>query len=105
MSWTGSPGKSTKSPSFAEQVCVCFEVFSGEHRQTDWVYTALMGTPLDPLVSEFATAEEAEAYDRWFRARVARSLADPRPSIPHDEAMASIRAQLDAKIRDKTRAD
>ena len=64
-----------------------------------------MGTPLDPLVSEFATAEEAEAYDRWFRARVARSLADPRPSIPHDEAMASIRAKLDAKIRDKTRAD
>lgn len=63
-----------------------------------------MSTPLDLLVSEFATAEEAEAYDRWFCAKVARALADPRPAIPHDQAMASIRAKLDAKIREKTRA-
>ncbi|MEX3982807.1 antitoxin [Paraburkholderia sp. EG287A] len=56
-----------------------------------------MSAPLDPLVSEFASAEEAEAYDRWFRAKVEASLADPRPSIPHDEAMASIQAKLDAK--------
>lgn len=78
--------------------------FAGEHGDADRGYTGPMATPLDPLVSEFATAEEAEAYDRWFRAKVARSLADPRPSIPHDEAMARIRAKLDAKIRDKTSA-
>lgn len=62
-------------------------------------HSGTTSTPLDPLVSEFATAEEAEAYDRWFRARVEASLADPRPSIPHDEAMASIRAKLDAELR------
>ncbi|MFM0165666.1 antitoxin [Paraburkholderia sediminicola] len=56
-----------------------------------------MGTPLDPLVSEFATAEEAEAYDRWFRARVARSLADPRPSIPHDQVMAELQDAIEAR--------
>ena len=51
---------------------------------------------LSPLVSEFATVEEAEAYDRWFRDQVQASLDDPRPSIPHDEAMARIRATIEA---------
>lgn len=50
---------------------------------------------LDPIVSEFATTEEAEAYDVWFRAKVERSLADTRPPIPHDEAVARIDAVLD----------
>jgi len=49
---------------------------------------------LSPLVSEFATTEEAEAYDRWFRAQVEASLADPRPGIPHDQAMVQARATV-----------
>lgn len=53
---------------------------------------------LSPIVSEFETEEEAEAYDRWFRAKVEASLADPRPSIPHDEAMARIRRSLEEKF-------
>lgn len=64
-----------------------------------------MSMPLDPLLSAFATAEEAEAYGRWFRAKVEKALADPRPGIPHDEAMASIRHKLEAKIREKTRCN
>lgn len=57
---------------------------------------------LSPLVSEFPTTEEAEAYDRWFRDQVRSSLDDPRPSIPHDEAMARIRATIEAaKLRQK----
>ena len=52
-------------------------------------------TKLSPIVSEFDTEEEAAAYDRWFRARVEASLADPRPPVPHDEAMARIRKHLD----------
>lgn len=63
-----------------------------------------MTTPLDPIVSEFATVEEAEAYDKWFREKVRRSMADTRPRIPHDEAMARIRAKLDAKIKEKERS-
>jgi hypothetical protein len=55
-----------------------------------------MNTPLDPLVSEFATAEEADAYDAWFRAKVDASLADPRPGIPHDQVMAEMHAIIDA---------
>jgi hypothetical protein len=57
--------------------------------------------PLDPLVSEFASEEAAESYDSWFRAKVAASLDDTRPSVPHDEAMARVRATLEAAKRAK----
>jgi len=52
---------------------------------------------LTPIESEFATTEEAEAYDAWFRAQVEASLADPRPGIPHDQVMAELRAIIEAK--------
>jgi hypothetical protein len=45
-----------------------------------------------PIVSEFATPEEAAAYKQWLKEKVAASLADPRPPVPHDEVMAEIRA-------------
>jgi hypothetical protein len=51
---------------------------------------------LSPIESEFATTEEAEAYDRWFRAKVRASLDDPRPGIPHDEVMAEMDAIIAA---------
>lgn len=50
---------------------------------------------LSPIVSEFEAEEEAESYDRWFRAKVERSLADPRPGIPHDQVMAEMRRMLE----------
>lgn len=52
-----------------------------------------------PIASEFATAEEAEAYERWFREKVQASLDDQRPSAPHDEVMAKLREIVDAKRR------
>lgn len=50
--------------------------------------------PLDPIISEFATEEQAASYDRWFRAKVQASLDDPRPSIPHDQVMAEMEAVI-----------
>lgn len=52
---------------------------------------------LSPLVSEFATVEQAEAYLRWLEGKVAASKADGRPSIEHDEAMKRVRAIIEAK--------
>jgi hypothetical protein len=52
---------------------------------------------LDPIEPEFASTEEAEAYDAWFRAKVERSLANPGPGIPHDEAMARVKAVIDKR--------
>jgi len=44
-----------------------------------------MSTALSPLVSEFETAEQETSYTAWLQAKVAASLADSRPAIPHDE--------------------
>lgn len=52
---------------------------------------------LSPIESEFASTEEAEAYDVWFRAKVEKSPADTRPPVPHDEAMAHVKAIIDRK--------
>ncbi len=49
-----------------------------------------------PLDSGFASTEEAEAYDVWFRAKVERSLADTRPPIPHEQVMAEMKALIDS---------
>lgn len=54
-----------------------------------------MSTALSPLVSEFETTEQEASYTEWLRAKVAASLADPRPAIPHDEVMAEMDALID----------
>jgi hypothetical protein len=59
---------------------------------------------LSPLVSEFSTTEEAEAYDRWFRAQVQASFDDPRPAVPHDQAMARIRHTIETAKPTQKRA-
>lgn len=41
------------------------------------------------------TPEEWADYERWFRAKVERSRADPRPGIPHEVVMAEIRRKLE----------
>lgn len=56
-----------------------------------------MNADLSPIESEFATLEEAEAYDLWFCNQVQEAIADPRPSIPHDQVMAEMRALIAAK--------
>lgn len=56
-----------------------------------------MSTGPTPIEPEFATAAEAEAYDRWFKAKVQASLADQRPSAPHDTVMAKMREIIEAK--------
>ncbi len=52
---------------------------------------------LSSIVSEFDSEEAAEAYDKWFKAKVAKSLAHERLVVPHDEAMARVRATIAAR--------
>jgi hypothetical protein len=54
---------------------------------------------LSPLVSEFETVEQAEAYLSWLKAKVAASRADGRPNVAHEEAMKRVRAIIEAKGR------
>lgn len=58
-----------------------------------------MSKVLSPIESQFATAEEAEAYDVWFRAKVQASLDDERQPTPHDQVMAALREIIEAKRR------
>jgi hypothetical protein len=58
-----------------------------------------MSTVLSPIESEFATVAEAEAHDRWFRAKIPASLDDQRPSTPHDQVTAALREIIEAKRR------
>ena len=50
---------------------------------------------LKAIESEFATREDAAAYDAWFRAKVERAMASKEPSIPHDIVMAEMQAIID----------
>lgn len=59
-----------------------------------------MSTALSPLVSEFETIEQEASYTAWLQAKVAASLADPRPAIPHDEVERRM-AERFAKLRQK----
>lgn len=59
-----------------------------------------MNTLLDPIVSEFETQEQADAYDVWFRAQVQEAIDSKRPSLPHDAAMARVDSLL-AEMRAK----
>ncbi len=54
---------------------------------------------LDPIVSEFETEEDAEAYGKWFREQVEAGLRSTEPRVPHAAVKARTQAILD-KYRD-----
>ena len=63
-----------------------------------------MPATLDPLISEFATDEGANSYDRWFRAKVQAAIDSKEPRIPHDQVMAQAEAVM-AGIESRPRAN
>lgn len=62
-----------------------------------------MSEALSPIVSEFETVEQEATYTAWLQAKVAASLADPRPPIPHDEVERRMAERL-AKLRKRNAA-
>ena len=58
----------------------------------------MMSEALSPIVSEFETVEQEATYTAWLQTKVAASLADPRPLIPHDEVERRMTERL-AKLR------
>lgn len=46
-------------------------------------------------------AHEAAAYNQWLAGEIQASIDDPRPSIPHDEVMAEMDADIAALPRKK----
>ena len=58
-----------------------------------WRYVRCMAK-LDPIISEFDTDEDAEAYDKWFRAQVEAGLEETG-GVPHEEVMRKAQAIID----------
>ena len=56
----------------------------------------MMSHALSPIVSEFETVEQEAAYTQWLQAKVAASLGDGKPTIPHDEVMGEMEAIIAA---------
>ena len=67
------------------------------------LHNAPMATQLDPIISEFDTQEEADAYDAWFRAKVQEAIDSKKPRIPHDEVVRRMEERL-AKLRARAKA-
>lgn len=49
------------------------------------------------IVSEVDTEAQAASHDRWFRAKVEEAMSSTQPRLPHDQAMAKVNAELDAR--------
>jgi len=60
-------------------------------------------TALDPLISEFDTAEQEEAHTAWIRAELERRIANPGKEIPHDEVMRRMDERI-ARWEQRTKA-
>ena len=54
-----------------------------------------MNAVLPSIVSEFETVEQETSYTAWLQAKTTASMADPRPSIPHDEIERRMAARLE----------
>jgi len=62
-----------------------------------------MNALFEPLTPDVASAEEEASHTAWLQAKLARSIADPRPRIPHDEVMRRVEARI-AYWQDKAQA-
>ncbi len=56
-----------------------------------------MNTRFDPIVSEFESSDHEAEYNAWFIAKVEKSLADSRPTIPHDQVVARMKKRREER--------
>ena len=69
---------------------------------TDFDPQALKTSRVRPDASErMRSAFEAKAHTDWVREKVAESLADPRPNIPHRQVMDEVQALIDSKRKQR----
>ena len=55
----------------------------------------------DSRAKAMREAHEAAAYNQWLAGEIQASIDDPRPSIPHDEVMAEMDADIAALPKKK----
>ena len=48
-------------------------------------------------MSEFESSDHEAEYNAWFIAKVEKSLADSRPTIPHDQVVARMKKRREER--------
>ena len=56
-----------------------------------------MNTMFDPIVSEFESSDHEAEYNAWFKAKIEKASADPRPPIPHDQVVARLKKRREER--------
>ncbi|MFA3684421.1 antitoxin [Acinetobacter baumannii] len=56
-----------------------------------------MSTIFDPIVSEFESSDHQTEYNVWFRAKIEKASADPRPTVPHDQVVARLKKRREER--------
>jgi hypothetical protein len=70
----------------------------------DFDPVSMKTTRVRPDASErMRSAFEAKAHTDWVREKVTASLADPHPSLTHEQVMADAQAAIDAKRKQHAR--
>lgn len=71
----------------------------------DFDQAAMKTTRVRPDASErMRSAFEAKAHTDWMREKVAKSLADQRPNMSHQQVMTNVQAVIDAKRKKHAKA-
>lgn len=52
------------------------------------------------LAEPMRTGHQSAAHNRWLAAEIQDALRDPRPSVPLEQAMAAMEAEIDAVERE-----
>lgn len=56
-----------------------------------------MNTAFDPIVSEFDSSDHESEYNAWFKAKIEKSMADTRPTVPHDQVVARLKKRREER--------
>ena len=62
-----------------------------------------MNLRLSPIVVQFDAEEQGASHHQWFRAKVEEALRSEKPRLPHDAAMAKVRAVLEERRKKRER--
>ncbi|EMR8015419.1 antitoxin [Acinetobacter baumannii] len=62
-----------------------------------------MNTAFDPIVSEFDSSDHESEYNAWFKAKIEKSMADTRPTVPHDQVVARLKKRREERTTNVNR--
>lgn len=62
-----------------------------------------MNIKFDPIVSEFDNLDQEESYNKWLKVKIEASIADERPTVPHDHVVAHMKKLRENRLKNAGR--